>query len=158
MRYSESPHYINLKKILFYSLVTLISLQLIASHILIKDILELQKIKAEPYTPKKTWVKSEVIQMLAEKAIENNLSPKYLIALANCESSASTTIQSRAIQKYGREQSFGIFQIHTYAHKNITPEMAKDPIFNAEWAITEIKKGKAPQHWVRCHKVASKVN
>ena len=95
--------------------------------------------------------------MLAEKAIENNLSPKYVIALANCESSASTTIQSRAIQKYGREQSFGIFQIHTYAHKNITPEMAKDPIFNTNWAINEIKKGKAPRHWVHCHKVASKV-
>lgn len=95
--------------------------------------------------------------MLAEKAIENNIKPKYLIALANCESSASTTIQSRAIQKYGREQSFGIFQIHTYAHKDITPEMAKDPIFNTEWAITEIKKGKAPRHWVRCHKVASGV-
>jgi uncharacterized protein YifN (PemK superfamily) len=147
-----------LKKLIFYFLVTLISLSLINSILIIRDILELQKIKAEPYTPRpKTWVKSEVIQMLAEKAIENNLSPKYVIALANCESSASTTIQSRAIQKYGREQSFGIFQIHTYAHKHITPEMAKDPIFNTNWAIEEIKKGKAPRHWVHCHKVASKV-
>lgn len=146
-----------MKKLIFYILVALISLQLINSILIIRDILDLQKVKTIPYTPKKTWVKSEVIQMLAEKAIENNLSPKYLIALANCESSASTTIQSRAIQKYGREQSYGIFQIHTYAHKNITPEMAKDPIFNTNWAIEEIKKGKAPQHWVRCHKVASKV-
>jgi hypothetical protein len=146
-----------LKKLIFYFLVTLISLSLINSILIIRDILDLQKVKAEPYTPKKTWVKSEVIQMLAEKAIENNLSPKYVIALANCESSASTTIQSRAIQKYGREQSFGIFQIHTYAHKDITPEMAKDPIFNTNWAIEEIKKGKAPRHWVHCHKVASKV-
>ena len=146
-----------MKKLIFYILVTLISLSLINSILIIRDILDLQKVKAEPYTPKKTWVKSEVIQMLAEKAIENNLSPKYVIALANCESSASTTIQSRAIQKYGREQSFGIFQIHTYAHKDITPEMAKDPIFNTNWAIEEIKKGKAPRHWVHCHKVASKV-
>mgnify|MGYP006395663605 FL=1 len=123
----------------------------------IKDIEALQQVKEVPYTPKKTWVKSEVIKMLAEKAIENDIKPKYLIALANCESSASTTIQSRAIQKYGREQSFGIFQIHTYAHKNITPEMAKDPIFNTEWAIEKKKKGKAPRHWVRCHKVASSI-
>ena len=151
------PHFTNIKKFTFYSFAILITLQLIYSSLIIKDIIKLQEVKTIPYTPKKTWVKAEVIQMLAEKAIENNLSPKYVIALANCESSASTTVQSRAIQKYGREQSFGIFQIHTYAHKNITPEMAKDPIFNTDWAITEIKKGKAPQHWVRCHKVASKV-
>jgi hypothetical protein len=141
-------------------LITLLSITTVYRAIVeTKHIVELfeESTKRIEIPKPKNWVKSEVIKMLAEKAIENDIQPKYLIALANCESSASTTIQSQAIQKYGREQSFGIFQIHTYVHKDITPEMAKDPIFNTDWAITEIKKGKAPQHWVTCHKQAIKV-
>lgn len=110
------------------------------------------------YKPiKKTWVKSEIIEMLAYKAIENDIKPKYLIALANCESSLNPTVQSKFKQSYGQERSFGLFQIHVQAHKSVTVEQAKDPVFNTEWAIEEIKKGKAPRHWVRCHKVASSV-
>ena len=104
----------------------------------------------------KRWVKGEVIEMLKEKAIENNINPTYLVKLAMCESSASSTMQSKFTQPYGREQSFGLFQIHTKVHKNVTVSQAKDPLFNAEWAITEIKKGKASRHWVHCHKVALK--
>jgi hypothetical protein len=40
-----------LKKLIFYFLVALISLQLINSILIIRDILELQKVKVEPYTP-----------------------------------------------------------------------------------------------------------
>lgn len=95
--------------------------------------------------------------MLSYKAIENNIQPKYLIKLAECESSLIPDIQSNFKQSYGREKSFGLFQIHLKAHTNVSVEQAKDPLFNTQWAINEIKKGKAPQHWVHCHKVAKGV-
>ena len=105
---------------------------------------------------KKThWVKSEVIEMVKAKAIENNINPKYLLELGRCESSLNHKAQSNFMQYYGREQSYGLFQIHIKVHKNVTVEQATDPVFNTNWAITEIKKGKAARHWVRCHKVAS---
>lgn len=114
---------------------------------------EQKPIETIPYE-KKTWVKSDVVEMLTIKALENDLKPKYLITLANCESSLDPSVQSKYIQPYGREESYGLFQIHTRAHTNITVEEAKDPEFNTDWAIQEIKRGKAPQHWVHCNKIA----
>ena len=145
------------KYILEIFALVLVITTLVRAYIDIREIIKLQTVEKKEYQHKTKWVKSDVIEMLAYKAIKNDISPRYLIALANCESGASTTIQSRHMQPYGREQSFGLFQIHTRAHKDITPEMAKDPIFNTEWTIKEIKKGKAPQHWVTCHKKASQV-
>lgn len=121
------------------------------------DIVKLQEIKRIDYSQKKHWVKSDIIEMLSYKAIENNIQPKYLIKLAECESSLIPDIQSNYIQSYGRELSFGLFQLHVKVHKDISIEQAKDPIFNTQWAINEIKKGKAPQHWVHCNKVAKRV-
>lgn len=105
----------------------------------------------------KQQVKQSIEQMIALKAIENDLSPKYLVKLAKCESSLNPTIQSKFQQSYGREQSFGLFQIHLKAHPHISVEQALDPVFNTTWAIEQIKKGKAPRYWVHCHKVAKGV-
>ena len=110
-----------------------------------------------PLPKHKTWVKGDVKQMIKLKAIENNLNPNYLVKLADCESSLNPKVQSKFMQSYGREQSFGLFQIHLKAHKNITVQQALDPVFNTTWAIEQIKKGKAPRYWVHCHKVASSV-
>lgn len=144
-------------RIIIYTAVFLLVL---LQSMILTEIHKLNQIEivTPTYKPiKKSWVKSEIIEMLAYKAIENDIKPKYLIALANCESSLNPTVQSKFKQSYGQEQSFGLFQIHLKAHKNVTVEQAKDPVFNAKWAIEEIKKGKAPRHWVRCHKVASSV-
>lgn len=143
-----------MKYIIILIACALLSFQFYTINNVLADIISYTEIKEIPYVKKKTWVRSEVIKMIAYKAVENNLNPKYVINLALCESGASSTIQSRAMQKYGREQSFGVFQIHTYAHKNISVAEAIDPEFNTDWAIKEIKKGKAAQHWVACHKKA----
>lgn len=133
----------------------LLSFQLYTIQTVIKDIQRLSEVKEIPYK-KTVWVKGDIIQMIAEKAIENNLNPKYLIKLAECESSLNPIVQSKYIQSYGQEKSFGLFQIHLKAHTDVTVEQAKDPEFNTEWAIEKIKEGKAPRYWVHCHKVASK--
>ena len=95
-----------------------------------------------------------MVIIVAQKAIEHNLDARYMAKLANCESSLIPTKRSDFIQPYGREESYGLFQIHTRVHKNVSVAQAKDPVFNAEWTAKEIKKGKAASHWVTCHKVA----
>jgi len=148
---------IHLMKIIILIACVLLSFHLYTIQNVIKDINSYKQVKTIPYVKKTKWVKSEVISMLAQKAVENDLSPHYLIKLAECESGASSTIQSFARQPYGREQSFGIFQIHVKAHTDVTVEQAKDPEFNTNWAINRIKKGYAPKDWVHCNRVASSV-
>ena len=145
------------KRILEIFALVLVITTLVRAYIDIREIIKLQTVEKKEYQHKTKWVKSDIVEMLAYKAIENNISPKYLIALADCESSLIPDIQSKYIQSYGREKSFGLFQIHVKAHKDVSIEEAKDPIFNTEWAIREIKEGKAPRHWVHCHKKASRV-
>ena len=153
----QSISFTIIKKFTFYSFALLITLQLIYANILIQDIIKLKEVKEVPYTPKKTWVKSEVIKMLAEKAIENDIKPKYLIELIRCESDFVPNVRSKGYLKSGkRENSWGLGQANLDVH-DLTIEQATDPEFNIDWTIKHIKDGKAPQMWVRCHKVASGV-
>ncbi len=98
--------------------------------------------------------KSNMVILITQKAIEHNIDAGYMARIANCESEFNPRQQSHFIQPYGREQSYGLFQIHTKVHTNVSVAQAKDPIFNTEWSAKEIKKGKAAGHWVKCHKVA----
>lgn len=121
----------------------------------IQDIESLQQVKEIPYK-KNIWVKGEIIQMIANKAIKNDLNPKYLIKLVECESNFNPTVRSKGYLKSGKQEySIGLTQINLDAHK-ISLDQAKDPEFNVEWAIKHIKAGKAPQMWVKCHQVANK--
>lgn len=136
----------------------LLSFQFYTINSVIKDIISYREIKEVPYIKKKTWVKDEIIEMIAYKAIENNLSPKYLIALAKCESNFNPNIRSRGKLKNGKqENSWGLFQSNLDAHKNLTIEQMKDPEINTEWAIKHIKEGKASQMWVTCNRYANSV-
>ena len=42
--------------------------------------------------------------------------PDIAVAVARCESGLVADVQARATLSYGREQSFGIFQIHARDH------------------------------------------
>lgn len=145
-------------------LITIISILVALQILLINQ--ELNKInnlntfipvEFTPLDKTKKVIKGDVAKMIAMKAIENDLNPKYLVALAKCESSLNPNIQSKFMQSYGREQSFGLFQIHLKAHKDVTVKQALDPVFNTQWAIQKIKEGKAPRYWVHCHKIAKNV-
>jgi hypothetical protein len=116
MRYSESPHYTNLKKLIFYFLVTLISLSLINSILIIRDILELQKVKAEPYTPKtyKVLSYSSSKEQIKKAVIEEFGHEMALIV--NCESGFKLKAHN-PYNKNGTTDS-GLFQINSTHRKN----------------------------------------
>jgi len=65
--------------------------------------------------------------------------PHTAIAIAACESGFETDIQSKHIQPYGREESFGLFQIHARVwHQTALdiglPDYKTDPEQNAAMA------------------------
>lgn len=55
------------------------------------------------------WTKDRIIQEIETVFWED---PKTAVAIARCESGLVIDIQSRYIQDYGREESFGLMQIH----------------------------------------------
>jgi len=62
-----------------------------------------------------------------------------------CESSASSTIQSRHLDPTGpngREDSWGLAQIHLPSHPSVSREMAQDPDFALEFMAMKFAKGK----------------
>ena len=55
--------------------------------------------------------------------------PRTALAVAECESSLMM-IQSHHMQSYGREQSYGIFQIHAKAWDGVAKDLDLDYINN----------------------------
>ena len=61
-----------------------------------------------------------------------------------CESTGSTTIQSMhrdPTGPNGREDSWGLVQIHLPSHPEVTREKAQDPDFALEFMAKEFAKG-----------------
>lgn len=69
-----------------------------------------------------------------------------------CESRFDSDIQSHYYQDYGREESFGLSQIHLRAHPHITVEQATDPVFALEFLAEHIKSDDVDHMWVNCYK------
>lgn len=59
------------------------------------------------------WTKERIEEEIRRVFHE---SPNTAVAVAKCESGLRPTIQSGHVLHYGREQSFGIFQIHARDH------------------------------------------
>ena len=59
------------------------------------------------------WTPERIEQEIRDTFPE---SPDLAVAIARCESGLDADIQSRHILSYGREQSFGVFQIHAKDH------------------------------------------
>ena len=74
----------------------------------------------------------------------------HLAQLVSCETAGTFNpkIQSKAIQSYGQERSFGLVQIHLPAHPEITYEQAIDPSFSLDWAGE--RWNERGQLWVIC--------
>jgi hypothetical protein len=85
------------------------------------------------------------IRYLYERAGEH---ADVLARIAYCESQWFS-IQSGVQQDYGRELSFGIFQL-SVLHHNITVEQALDPYFSIDYAIELYEKeGEKPWYGYR---------
>lgn len=91
---------------------------------------------AEDVVPKEfmtyTYTKSELIDKVYKYAEIYGNNPKIMIKTINCENYEwNPLLQSRIIEKDGgREDSWGLSQIHLPSHPNITKEQAQNPDFS----------------------------
>jgi len=71
-----------------------------------------------------------------------NVSADQMKAVITCESNWNPTIQSLHTNSGGREQSFGLAQIHAPSHPDVTYEQATDPEFAINFMADAFSKGK----------------
>lgn len=79
--------------------------------------------KSEEVIEEPEEVRIEVVIDWTKERIEEEIrtvfheEPNTAVAIAKCESGLKADIQSHHILSYGREQSFGVFQIHAKDHE-----------------------------------------
>lgn len=79
------------------------------------------------------FTQNELKGIAESLVIANDLNKHQFFATIQCESGWDPDIQSNYIQDYGREDSWGISQIHLRAHTTITREQATDPVWALNW-------------------------
>lgn len=89
-----------------------------------------------------------------KQAKMNGVSVRWLNYLIDCETGGTwdSEIQSYVMQDYGREESYGLVQIHAPDNSSITYEQATDPYFSIDFAITETLKDNYSWRWKLCYK------
>lgn len=88
------------------------------------------------------WSPERISQEIETQAKKYGVSATLMKKIVQCESMGSTTIQSNHRLSYGREQSFGLAQIHLPDHKNVSKEQALDPKFALEFMAKNIAAGR----------------
>lgn len=83
-------------------------------------------------------------------AIKYKISRRELYNTLDCESQhfIDVTIQSKWPDKTGpngKEDSWGVSQIHLPDHPEVTREMAQDPVFAIDYAAQMFAEGRANQ-------------
>lgn len=106
--------------------------------------------QAEPEPPREiqfiikyNWTEERIAQEIEEQAEKYGVSAHVMKTVIECESMGSTTVQSYHKLKYGREQSYGLAQIHLPDHPGITKEQAQDPKFAIEFMAEEMSEGRS---------------
>lgn len=89
--------------------------------------------------------------LINKYATKYNVATSTMTHIIDCESGASTTIQSFyhytkdhpewGVKKGDRELSFGLVQIHLPAHKDITLDQALDPYFSVNFLAQQLADG-----------------
>lgn len=83
---------------------------------------------------------------IAIEALVIGVEPRVAVGIANAESQ----LNSEAIGDHNT--SFGLYQIHLPAHKEITVQQAHDIIFSTEWSLNEMKQNGC-KIWSTCDNV-----
>jgi len=90
-----------------------------------------------------TWSRSDIDWYIEESANEYSVSADYMHKIIACESGYVQDIQSKHVQSYGQEESFGLSQIHLPAHPHVTYEQATDPEFAIDFLAKNLSHGRA---------------
>lgn len=110
-----------------------------------------QVVIAEDLPPLRQLTEREELEALVDTYAEMyGVSADQMKNVIACESSWNTTIQSLHTNSGGREQSFGLVQIHLPSHPSVTYEQAIDPVFAIEFMARAYSEGKQWQ-WT-CHR------
>lgn len=79
--------------------------------------------------------------ILRAYAIKYAINGDEFVATAKCESKFRAN--AKGDYEDGVPTSFGVFQIHLSAHKEITKAQAMDPLFAIDWSAKEFAAGRA---------------
>lgn len=98
-------------------------------------------------TREKTWTPRDVEVLAENTARLHGISVYTFVETMKRESAGFTVIDGQsyipANGPNGREDSWGVAQIHLPSHPEITREQAQDPEWALEWAANEFKNGRA---------------
>lgn len=97
---------------------------------------------------------ADISAYIQQEASDYGVDPNMALKVANAESGLQPDIQSQykdPTGPNGREDSWGIFQIHLPAHKEVTHAEAIDPAFNIEWSMKEMSKDGSCKIWTTCY-------
>ncbi len=112
----------------------------------------IEQAKEESVIIKTEYSKEDIYEIVKSSSATYGYKSEDVMKLISCETGNTfdTNLQSRVIQPYGRELSFGLAQIHIPSHPDITVSQAKNPYF----AIEFIGKHWDERHqmWLICTK------
>lgn len=92
-------------------------------------------------------------EIVIARARAHGVDPNLALAIVKAESHFDPMVQSAfkdSTGPNGREDSWGLVQIHLPDHPNITRAEAEDPLFAAEFLATELAKGNCRWEWSTC--------
>jgi len=93
-----------------------------------------------------------VVPLIKKIAAEYGVSSHLMTELVRCESSFVSDVQSNyRYSDGGREESFGLSQIHLRAHTTVSIEQANNPDFALRFMAKQISQGNA-KIW-SCYKI-----
>ena len=95
-------------------------------------------------------------QLIDEKSAEYNVSASLMRKVIHCESTGSSTIQSLhrdPTGPNGREDSWGLAQIHLPDHPTVTQEQAVDKEFAVTFLAKNLSEGRG--WWWTCYKIVT---
>ena len=99
--------------------------------------------------PKKEWNKASITELALLEAEKHGINSEKFLKTIACEVKKDeggewvADAQSDIHGPHGRENSWGVMQIHLPSHPEITKSQAQDPAFAIPWAANEFAEGRA---------------
>lgn len=98
--------------------------------------------------------KKEYQEYARKQARMNGVSERWVMFAINVESANTWNpeIQSYVEQDYGREESYGLVQIHLPDNPSVTYDQATDPYYSIDFLIEETKNDNYEWRWKNTYK------